>query len=238
VIRAELVRVFAVSFGAMVAFYLLLSVVPLYAASARAGDVGAGLTSGALLPATVGAEFITPRLAARFGYRLVLGLGVVLLGVPALALTGSAHLAAILTISAVRGFGFGIVVVIGSALVASIVPPHRRGEGLGLYGVVVGVPSVLALPLGVFLVEHTGYDVVFLIGAVAALAGLVVVPGLPGRPPPRSWLRTAGQVPSPRRAPSARLTGNQDQLAHLRVSTVDTSAVGLRRWTKAAMMEP
>jgi MFS family permease len=182
-IRAELLRVFAVSFGAMVGFYLLLSVVPLYAASAHAGEVGAGLTTGALLLATVASELVTPRLAARFGYRLVLGAGVVLLGAPAVALTASAELVAVLAVSAVRGFGFGIVVVAGSALVASIVPPQRRGEGLGLYGIVVGVPSVLALPLGVFLVEHASYSTVFVAGAVAALAGLAVVPGLPGRRP-------------------------------------------------------
>lgn len=182
-IRPELLRVFAVSFGAMVGFYLLLSVVPLYAATAPAGDVGAGLTTGALLVATVAAEFVTPRLAARFGYRAVLGAGLLLLGAPALALTASAQLALILAVSAVRGLGFGVVVVVGSALVAATVPPQRRGEGLGLYGIVVGVPSVLALPFGVFLAERAGYDPVFVVAAVAALAGLVVLPGLPGRRP-------------------------------------------------------
>jgi predicted MFS family arabinose efflux permease len=42
---------------------------------------------------------------------------------------------------------------------------------------------VAALPLGVWLVREAGYPVVFVAGAAAALAGLAVVPGLPGRQP-------------------------------------------------------
>src|SRR5918994_1147434 len=100
-----------------------------------------------------------------------------------LALVLVASMAAILGVCAVRGLGFAVAVVLGGALVASLVPRERRGEGLGLYGLVVGVPSVVALPLGVWLSGHIGYPPVFVAAAIAALAGLVVVPGLPGREP-------------------------------------------------------
>ena len=180
-VSRALLLVFVASFGAMTGFYLLLSVVPLYADSVGAGGVGAGLTTGALMAATVAGELAVPRLAARFGYRAVFAAGLVLLGAPALALPASTTLAAILAVSVVRGLGFAIVVVVGGALVASLVPGERRGEGLGLFGIVVGVPGVAALPLGVWLVGEAGYPAVFAAGAAAALAGLVVVPGLPGR---------------------------------------------------------
>jgi predicted MFS family arabinose efflux permease len=182
-ISPPLVRVFVASVGALTGFFLLLSVVPLYAASAGAGEPGAGLTTAVLLLATVVAELAAPWLVARYGYRRVFGAGLLLLGAPALALPASAHLAVILPVSAVRGIGFGVVVVLGSELVAVLVPAPRRGEGLGLYGVVVGVPGVVALPAGVFLVGQVGYPAVFVAGAVAALAGLVGIPGLPDRPP-------------------------------------------------------
>ena len=159
-------------------FFVLLPVVPLYATTAGAGTAGAGLTTAALLFATVAAELVSPRLVGRFGYRPVFAVGLLLLGVPALALAASAQLVAILAVSLVRGLGFGIVVVLGSALVAGLVPAQRRGEGLGLYGVVVGVPGVVALPLGVLLVGQVGYAPVFVAGAVAALAGLALLPGL------------------------------------------------------------
>jgi MFS family permease len=56
-------------------------------------------------------------------------------------------------VSVVRGLGFGLTVVTG-ALTAALLPPERRGEGLGLFGVVSGVPEVVALPAGVWLAGH------------------------------------------------------------------------------------
>jgi predicted MFS family arabinose efflux permease len=181
IVSRRLALVFVASFGAMTSFFLLLSVVPLYAGSVGAGGVGAGLATGALMATTVAGELAVPRLMARFGYRVVLAAGLVLLGAPALALPATDGLAGILAVSLVRGLGFAVVVVVGGALVASLVPPERRGEGLGLFGIVVGVPGVAALPLGVWLVEEVGYPVVFVAGAGAALATLAVMPGLPGR---------------------------------------------------------
>jgi predicted MFS family arabinose efflux permease len=201
ILSRALLAVFVASFGAMTGFYLLLSVVPLYAEAIGAGGVGAGLATGALMAATVAGELAVPRLLARFGYRLLLAAGLVLLGAPALALPAAATMPAILLVSVVRGLGFAVCVVVGGALVASLVPPERRGEGLGLFGIVVGVPGVVALPLGVWLVGEAGYPAVFVAGAVAALAGLAVVAGLPGREPAReppvgvlAGLRTAALV--------------------------------------------
>jgi predicted MFS family arabinose efflux permease len=182
-VNRPLLLVFVASFGAMAGFFLLLSVVPLYAESVGAGGVGAGLATGALMATTVAGELAVPRLLARFGHRVVLAAGLVLLGAPALALPAAATMAAIVAVNLVRGLGFAACVVVGAALVAALVPPERRGEGLGLYGIVVGVPGVAFLPLGVWLVDRAGYPAVFIAGAVAALAGLAVVPGLPGRRP-------------------------------------------------------
>jgi predicted MFS family arabinose efflux permease len=88
---------------------------------------------------------------------------------------------AILAVCLVRGVGFAITVVVGSSLVASLVPSERRGEGLGIYGAVVQVPAIIGLPLGVWLSSHAGFPVVFIAAAVAALAGLAAMPGLPRR---------------------------------------------------------
>ena len=93
-----------------------------------------------------------------------------------------------MTACVIRGLGFAVVCVAGGALTVSLIPPERRGEGLALVGVVSGMPSVAALPLGIWLAGHVGYRPVFVAGGVAALAGLASVPWLPGprRPADRS----------------------------------------------------
>jgi predicted MFS family arabinose efflux permease len=176
-----LALVFAASFGAMWSFYLLLSVVPRYATSHGAGEVGAGGMTGALMGATVAAELAVPRLVGRFGYRAVLAVGLVLLGLPALALRAATSLPAIAGISAVRGMGLAVLFVAGSALVPALAPPTRRAAALGLYGLAVGVPAVVALPLGLWLTERAGYPLVFALAAGTALAGLAALPGVPVR---------------------------------------------------------
>jgi predicted MFS family arabinose efflux permease len=174
-----LVLAFLTNFGAMTGFYLLLSVVPLYATSVGAGGAGAGMSTGALMLSTVAAELVTPALVVRYGRRPVLVAGLVLLGAPALALPAASGLAAIMAVCAVRGVGFAIVVVTIGTLVAELVPAERRGEGIGLSGVVSTVPAVVALPLGVWLANRVGYTPVFVVGAVTTLACVVTVLCLP-----------------------------------------------------------
>src|SRR3712207_8780588 len=69
--RSMILMLFA-SFFAMAGFYLLLSVVPLYAEEAGGGSSGAGLATAAFMLSTVIAQVWMPHLLARFGYRSVL----------------------------------------------------------------------------------------------------------------------------------------------------------------------
>lgn len=179
-ISARLALIFLASFGTLTSFYLLLSVTPEYAASAGAGSAGAGLVTGALLLGTVAAEVASAALVKRYGYPLVLGAGAVLMGVPALALLFRGSLAVILAVSILRGLGFGFSIV-ADAAVAELLPPKRRGEGLGLLGVVDSVPAVLALPLGVWLAGHYGFVLVAVLTTATALVALVAVPWMPRR---------------------------------------------------------
>lgn len=166
--------------GASLSFFLLLSVVPAYAAE-RGGGGAARLATGSLMLATVLGELGTPRIVGRFGYRLTLIAGLFLLGAPALVLTVSGQAAWIAGVCFVRGIGFAMTIVAGGALTASLIPDQRRGEGLALVGVVSGVPSLVALPLGLWLAGRVGYGPVAVTGGLAALAAIVFVLGLPDR---------------------------------------------------------
>ncbi|MEU1725365.1 MFS transporter [Nonomuraea sp. NPDC005692] len=173
----------AASVTGMLGFFLLFSTVPLYAATGGSGASGAGLATGAMMASTVLAELAVPWLLSRHGYRAAMALGLVLLGLPALLLPLSAELPVVLAVSLLRGAGLGVLVVAGTALTADLVPAERRGEGLGLYGLAVGVPSVAGLPLGLWAADVLGFAPVLVVAGLLPLAGLVAVTGLPaGRP--------------------------------------------------------
>jgi len=178
-VTAPFVRLMVVDFGAMSGFYLLLAVVPMHASAHGADGLGAGLTTAVLMFASVAGELVTPGLATRTGYRRLLAGGLVLLGAPALALVWTTGLSATLLVGVVRGLGFAIVVTAVGALAATTLHPERRGEGLGVLGVVAMVPAVTALPSGVWMVESVGFPVVFSIGAILVLVVVPVTFGLP-----------------------------------------------------------
>jgi MFS family permease len=182
------------SFGALTSFYLLLSVTPMYVMSAGAGTAVAGVVTGSLMLATVLAELASPRLMRRYGYRTVFAAGALLLGGPALALLVPHNVVTIVAVSIARGIGFGLNTVVIGALVATALPPERRGEGIGLAGAVACVPAIVALPSGVWLAANAGFTVVIAITAASALAPLAAVPWLAG---PAGRQTEAGPGPAP-----------------------------------------
>src|SRR5215212_7788622 len=174
-----MVLVFFASVFTMIGFYLLLSVVPVSSKKDGGGNSGAGLATAAFMFSTVLAQVGMPRVMPRFGYRAVLAAGLLLLGLPAFLYIPLGEVPAILAVTLVRGVGFGAAIVALAALVTELAPPGRRGEALGLYGVALTLPTVFCGALGLWIVEHSGYALVFLIGASAPLLAFLVALGLP-----------------------------------------------------------
>jgi predicted MFS family arabinose efflux permease len=184
-----------IAFATFFGFQLLLSVVPLYANGTGGGSSGAGLTTAAFMLLTVFTQVQMPWVLVRFGYRAVLAIGLLFLGLPAFFYTVAQTLVSILAVTLLRGVGFGIVTVVFAALMVELAPPGRRGEALGLLGVTVALPAIFCTALGLWLVERFGYGIVFLLGAIAPLLGIAAIFGIrhvptPGRQPGAE--RTAG----------------------------------------------
>lgn len=148
VTRPLLVRFVSV-IGAETSFFLPLSVVPLYVKSSGFG-AGAGLATGALLVAGVAGE-------------------------PSRGRLWPVSLPVVVVVNVARGFGFAITTVAGGALTTLLIPAKRRGEGLGLYGVVAGVPALVSLPAGAWAAATAGYPAAFVITAALVLPALVPV---------------------------------------------------------------
>jgi len=181
---------FLAEFTSLTSFFLLLSVMPMLAAAAGASSSGAGLITGSLLLGTVAAEAVATAAIRRFGYRTVLAAGIVLLGAPALAMLVREPQAVMVSVSVVRGFGFGLSGVAVGALTAKLLPPERRGEGLGLLGVVSGVPAIVALPAGIWLAGHHLAAAAAATAATVGLLPLVAIRWLPGGREARQTART------------------------------------------------
>ncbi len=193
-LSVPLAATFLAEFTSLTSFFLLLSVMPMLAAAAGAGSSGAGLITGSLLLGTVAAEAAAAAAISRFGYRMVLAAGAVLLGAPALAMLAREPQAVMASVSLARGFGFGLCGVVTGALTAKLLPPGRRGEGLGLLGIVSGVPAIVALPAGIWLAGHHLAAAAAAMAATAGLLPLVVIRWLPDGREVRRTARGSGRM--------------------------------------------
>lgn len=163
---------------AIAGFQLLLSVVPLYTNEAGGGSAGAGLATAVFMLSTVLTQTRMPRLLGRLGYRTALAAGLVLLGAPALLYGAAGDPTSILAVTLVRGIGFGVVTVVFAAMIVEIAPSERRGEALGIFGVAISIPTIFCNSLGLWLVDHYGFGIVFLLGGLGPLLGLAAAFGV------------------------------------------------------------
>lgn len=113
----------------------------------------------------------------------------------------SANLWWLIAVSVVRGYGFGVLTVIGATLTARIAPPGRLGEVIGLYGLGIALPNLFAVPAGAALVLHGHFAWVAALAASPLLAlPLLGVLGRRGAPRPGDAHPSAGGLGAAMRA--------------------------------------
>lgn len=193
------------TFATFTGFQLLLSVVPLYADRVGGGTSGAGSATAAFMLSTVLTQVWMPRILGRFGYRRTVAGGLVFLSLPAFLYPFTGGVAWVLAVTLARGIGFGVVTVVFAALVVELAPPGRRGEALGLFGIAITLPAIFCNPLGLWLVDASGYAPVFVLGGLSPLLGLFTVAGLRTPTQGRAEGNGAGFLDGLRRGPLLRL---------------------------------
>lgn len=171
-------QVMGVAFVMSVSFNVLLSALPLWGVNRVLPSAFAGLPTTVMLMVTIAVQPCVPLLLKRLDVGTAQAVGLVMLGAPALLYYLSASLPLILVISGMRGVGFAIVTVAVTTLASSLVPPSRRSESVGLYGLATAVPAIAGTPIGVILTKAGHFDIVALMGAAPLLAlPLVLMPG-------------------------------------------------------------
>jgi MFS family permease len=193
--RAARHRVLAASAGGFFGFYLELSAVP-YIAARNGGRFAAGVLTFALMVTTVAMQAVIPLLLRRFNARSLLAAGLVLIGAPSLLYAVSQSVESLTLVTLVRGAGFGLLTVMGSALTAEYSPPKARGSAIGAYGVAGSIGAVFAPALGVA-VSRSSPDAIFALGALPPLIG--TIPLIPRLPPVTLHGPSSGKQPGPGR---------------------------------------
>jgi predicted MFS family arabinose efflux permease len=171
-------RLLIATAGGFLGLYLELSAIP-YLAARQDGRFAAGLPTFALMLTTVAVQAAVPVLLRRVSARALFAAGLLLMGPPTLLYSVSQSVLNLTLVTLVRGAGFGLLTVMGSALVAAYSSRESRGSALGAYGVATSAAAAFAPALGVA-IGRASPDVIFVLGTLPPLVGATaLIPQLP-----------------------------------------------------------
>lgn len=164
----------AINFQLVLIFYLLVVMIVGYAVSELGATTAqAGLISGLYIVGTLFGRLFIGRFLERFGHRITLFSG--LIGF--LLFSGLYFLnfgiGFLLLIRAAHGFMMGIASTVLGTVIAQVLPPSRRGEGIGYYSMSSTLGTAIGPFLGIWLSLRFNYEVIFTLSSVIALSCVV-----------------------------------------------------------------
>ena len=173
--NADYLKVLATNCANAFAFYLVTPLLPLYLSETFAapkdiiGLALSGYAVTAILARPVAGWLVDslPRkrvlLACMFFYFLFFGCYLL-----------TATLATFVVVRTLHGFPFGAFTVANNTAVIDVLPPSRRNEGIGYYGLSNNIATAIAPTVGVYIYTSLhDFDVLFLVALAAAALALI-----------------------------------------------------------------
>lgn len=191
----------AATFAYFLALGALLPTLPRYVEDELGGDgFAVGLVVGSF---AVSAAVVRPwagRFGDRYGRRVLLSGGALLVGVTTLAYTQVGSVGALVALRLLMGVGEAAVFVGAATATQDMAPAHRRGEAASYFSVALYSGLAVGPALGEHLADSAGYHRVWLVAGLASLAAAALGLGTPHvsaphAPRPTSLLHPAALGP-------------------------------------------
>ncbi len=155
-------------------FYFLLVTLPVYSIeNYHSSTSQAGLMTTVFLVSAIISRPFAGKWIEKSGYQKVLFTALLIFLLSSLLYFFPTSMDGLLTIRFMHGVGFGMATTAAGAIVASIIPVSRRGEGMGYFIMSTNLAMVLGPFIGLTAMQQWGSNVLFSISTVCALAAFV-----------------------------------------------------------------
>lgn len=158
------------------AFYLLIVTTAIYVIdNFQASTSMAGLVSGIFVVGTLVARIFTGRAIDQVSRKKILYIGLVFFLGTTLLYFCVHSLIPFILIRLLNGAGFGIASTATGTIVASIIPPERRGEGISYYAMSNALASAIGPFLGMFIIRLGSFSIIVSLVAILSAVSLISV---------------------------------------------------------------
>lgn len=160
------------TFFIFVVFYALLTFMPLYVLN----DLGGTATEGGLavsifLLSAIFMRFFAGMILEKFGKKKILIISLFLFTVSTVLYVFVGSFTVLLLLRFFQGIWFSLLTTVAGAIVADIIPPERRGEGLGYYGIAMNLAVVAGPFIALSLQPYISAQIIFIILSIIMIIG-------------------------------------------------------------------
>lgn len=143
-------------------FYLLVVIVGVYAKlEFHASTSAAGLVTGIFIIGTLIGRLFIGRAINSIGCKKTLLIGTLLFAITSLLYFIKINIGFLLFVRFLHGVTLGLAGTATGTIIAQILPPNRKGEGIGYYSLSSTLATAIGPFIGILLTEHVSYEAVF-----------------------------------------------------------------------------
>ena len=165
---------FAAHFPFAFAVTLLMPTIPIYLSRLGAGDAEIGILVGAFSVSSLVIRPLVGKALLKIPERDFMIAGILILGLSCVACLFARPFWPFLAARAFQGLGFGLCVTATFTLVTRLSPDAHRGQSLSTFYLAVNIPSALAPPLGILLLDRYDFNVLLFVCAGLSLCSLFI----------------------------------------------------------------
>ncbi|MDQ0429744.1 MFS family permease [Planomicrobium stackebrandtii] len=167
------------TFFIFVVFYALLTFMPLYVLNDLGGTAAeGGVAVSIFLLSAIIMRFFAGMILEKFGKKKILIIALFLFTVSTVFYVFVGSFAVLLLLRFFQGIWFSLVTTVAGAIAADIIPPERRGEGLGYYGIAMNLAVVAGPFIALTLQLYMPAQIVFIVLAVIMVIGFLCALGV------------------------------------------------------------
>ncbi len=171
----DFVMVSAINFFVFLAHFLLIVTIASFAVEAFQASTGmAGLVAGIFILGALVGRLGTGRFIEDIGSKKVLIVGAIFYIVTSALYFAAVSLSLLLLIRLLHGMAFGAVSTATGTIVAQIIPPGRRGEGIGFYSIGAILAVALGPFIGIFLIHYADFSMIFVFITLLAAVSFIL----------------------------------------------------------------
>nr|WP_263326817.1 MFS transporter [Neobacillus sp. Marseille-Q6967] len=158
----------SINFLIILIFYLLMVTIAEHAVEEFGASTStAGLVASIFIIGTLFGRLLTGRIMVSLGTKKTFFIGLTFFAITTLAYFIAGNLTSLMVLRLLHGFSVGIISTATGTVVARIIPPSRRGEGIGYFSMSLVLATAVGPFIGILLTQSFyNFSIIFIFNTV------------------------------------------------------------------------